>query len=220
MPNGAVASRHPTETLLLSLRPSFALHQPTICPLFHQAVRVAVSFHNSPASRFSPRELTAVPRFAYICASLLHGPRGLSPRQSRSGQLPCSGHAISPRGNTGSEGWGAVLMGRAAGGKHGRRRAAAAERGNGCGNAALVAVVYGEVPWAAAASAGAGEHGQVRRQAPKRRRPEEGEAAEAEAAEEAVKTSRRCRALTYYGSVVGALMSCTQAWCFVQGWAL
>lgn len=117
-------------------------------------------------------------------------------------------------------GGGAVLMGRAAGGKHGRRRAAAAERGNGCGNAALVAVVYGEVPWAAAASAGAGEHGQGRRQAPKRRRPEEGEAAEAEAAEETVKTSRRCRALTYYGSVVGALMSCTQAWCFVQGWAL
>jgi hypothetical protein len=114
-------------------------------------------------------------------------------------------------------------MGRAAGGKHGRRRAAAAERGNGCGNAALVAVVYGEVPWAAAASAGAGEHGQGRRQAPKRRRPEEGEAAEAaeaEAAEETVKTSRRCRALTYYGSVVGALMSCTQAWCFVQGRAL
>ena len=171
MPNGAVASRHPTETLLLSLRPSFALHQPTICPLFHQAVRVAVSFHNSPASRFSPRELTTVPRFAYICASLLHCPRGLSPRQSRSGQLPCSGHAA--RVATLDQRGGAVLMGRAAGGKHGRRRAAAAERGNGCGNAALVAVVYGEVSWAASASAGAGEHGQGRRQAPKRRRPEE-----------------------------------------------
>ena len=172
MPNGAVASRHPTETPLLSLRPSFALHQPTICPLFHQAVRVAVSFHNSPASRFSPRELTTVPRFAYICASLLHCPRGLSPH-ARAAAASSLAVGTQPAWRHWIRGGGAVLMGRAAGGKHGRRRAAAAERGNGCGNAALVAVVYGEVPWAAAASAGAGEHGQGRRQAPKRRRPEE-----------------------------------------------
>ena len=64
------------------------------------------------------------------------------------------------------------------------------------------------------------EHKQGRRQAPRRRRLEEGEAAVAEAAEEAVRTSRWCRARTNSCSVVGALMSYTQAWCLVQGWAL
>jgi hypothetical protein len=218
MPNGAVASRHPTETPLLSLRPSFALHQPTICPLFHQAVRVAVSFHNSPASRFSPRELTTVPRFAYICASLLHGPRGLSPRQSRSGQLPCSGHAarvatLDQRG------------GGCADGTRGGRQAwattsgccRARERMWECG-AGRSRVRRGPVGcccfcWSWRAWAGAAPGAEATAAGG-------GEAAEAEAAEETVKTSRRCRALTYYGSVVGALMSCTQAWCFVQGRAL